>query len=71
VATMTTNPPKAIRHVPERAFYPVHEACHLWGGLPSSSFYRLVHSQQIRLIKLGRRTYVPAEEVERISRGNF
>lgn len=55
--------------VPHRELYPVKEARQLWGGLAQSSFYQVVHRQQVRLVKLGRRSYVPRAEILRIAAG--
>jgi hypothetical protein len=58
-----------VVHIPGRVLYPVKEARQLWGGIAQSTFYKLVNEQNVRLIKLGRRTYVPHHEIERIARG--
>lgn len=34
-----------------------------------ASFYKLVNQRNIRLIKIGRRTYVPATEIMRVAQG--
>ena len=58
-----------VVHIPGRVLYPVKEARQLWGGIAQSSFYKIVNEQNVRLIKLGRRTYVPQYEIKRIARG--
>jgi hypothetical protein len=66
MATMAqSNTPR----LPERTLYQVKEARQLWGGMAQSTFYRFVTEQQIRLVKIGRRTYVPHDEIMRITRG--
>jgi excisionase family DNA binding protein len=51
-----------------RLSYRVGEFCRLV-GICQSTFYNHVKSGRIRPIKLGKRTLVPASEVERILRG--
>lgn len=36
------------------------------GGISRSHFYKLVAGKKIRVLKLGRRTLVPASEAERL-----
>lgn len=55
-------------HVPERALYPVKEARHLLGGLSQAGFYNFAKAQQIQLVRLGRRTFVPSAEIARIAK---
>lgn len=55
--------------IPLRALFPVKEARQLWGGMAHSTFYKLVKERRVRLVRIGRRVYVPAEEIERIARG--
>jgi hypothetical protein len=39
------------------------------GGISHSKFYDLVNKHEIRLIKLGRRSFVSADEIRRITGG--
>ena len=55
--------------LPERLLYTVGETKQLLGGLSHSWFYTLVKLGKIRLIKLGRRSYVHASEISRVARG--
>lgn len=55
--------------IPARALYPVKEARQIWGGMAHSTFYKLLAERKIRLVRLGRRVYVPADEIARIARG--
>jgi excisionase family DNA binding protein len=55
----------------ERAAYPVSEARELLGGISRSSLYRLIAAGQIRVVKLGSRTLVPASEIERLVGGQL
>ena len=60
----------AANAIPHRLLYSVQEARQLWGGIAQSTFYKLVNEQNIRLIKLGRRTYVPRDEIMRVAGGS-
>ncbi len=50
----------------ERAAYPLDEAGRLLGGISRGTFYNLAARGEIRLVKLGRRTLVPADEIRRL-----
>ncbi len=52
--------------MPALAFLSVEEAC-LRLSISKSFFYLLVKRNQLRVIKLGRRTLVPIDELERLS----
>lgn len=47
------------------SFLSVHEACKRL-SISSSFFYLLIKRGELRIIKLGRRTLVPAPELERL-----
>jgi len=49
----------------ERAMYPVEETRERLGGIGHSTFYELVKAGRIRTVKLGRRTFVMADEIDR------
>jgi len=53
-------------HLPERKLYPVAECRQLLGGIGKTFFYDLVARNELELIKLGRRSYVTAEAIERL-----
>ena len=48
-----------------RVLYPVPEARHLLGGLGNSAFYEIVKKGELRLTKIGRRSFVAADEIRR------
>ena len=50
----------------ERAAYPLEEARTLLGGLARSTLYSLHRRGELRFVKLGRRTLVPADEIRRL-----
>jgi excisionase family DNA binding protein len=49
----------------ERLLYPVDEARERAGGMSRSTFYGLVRSGRISTVKVGSRTLVAADELER------
>jgi hypothetical protein len=53
-----------------RAMYPIREARQQLGGISHTTFYHLVSKDEIRLIKLGRRSFVSADEIRRITGSN-
>ena len=60
----------ALEHgAQSRVLYPVPEARELLGGISHTTFYKLVNEEHIRLIKLGRRSFVSADEIRRIAGG--
>lgn len=50
---------------PERKMYPVEETRDKIGGISHTTFYELVKAGRIRTVKLGRRTFVMADEIDR------
>ena len=52
-----------------RALYPIKEAREQLGGISHTTFYALVGKDQIHLVKLGRRSFVAADEIRRICSG--
>lgn len=48
-----------------KALYNVRDARTFLGGLSHSKFYALVREGAIKLTKIGRRSYVTAQEIER------
>ena len=50
----------------ETILYPVEEACRRLGGISRANFYRRVADGRIRVVRLGRRTFVTAGEVARV-----
>jgi excisionase family DNA binding protein len=50
----------------ERAAYPLREAARLLGGISRGSLYNMRDRGEIRFVKLGRRTLVPAAEIRRL-----
>lgn len=50
----------------ERAAYPLDEAAELLGGLHRGTLYNMRDRGEIRFVKLGRRTLVPADEIRRL-----
>lgn len=53
---------------PERLMYSVPEARQLLGGIGHTLFYRLVRNGNLSLLKVGGRSFVTAEELERFVR---
>jgi len=52
----------------DRAAYPMSEAQALLGGISRGAIYNMRDRGEIRLVKLGRRTLVPASEIERLTK---
>ena len=50
---------------PNRALYPVPEARRLLGGISHTGFYKLVKQEQLKLSKIGRRSFVSSAEINR------
>lgn len=48
-----------------RRMYPVEETRERLGGISHTTFYELVKGGRINTVKLGRRTFVMADEIER------
>lgn len=55
----------ASTDTPVREMYPVEETRDRIGGISHSTFYELVKAGRIKTVKLGRRTFVMADEIER------
>lgn len=51
-----------------KLIYSVPEARQLLGGIGHTLFYRLVRDGNLRLLKVGGRSFVTAEELERFVR---
>ena len=51
-------------NIPDRVLYPVNEAREKLGGISRTMFYDLVRNGFIGIIKVGRRTFVHADEIE-------
>lgn len=51
--------------MPERLLYDIDEARERAGGVSRSTFYGLVRSGQISTVKIGARTLVAADELDR------
>ena len=49
-----------------RPLNPVRDTMELLGGVSRSKFYRMVKDGDIKLIRLGRRSFVSAGEIERL-----
>lgn len=56
-----------IDQVPHRELYPVPETRTLLGGISHQKFYDLVNDGSLRIVKIGRRTFVAGEEIKRFS----
>jgi hypothetical protein len=53
--------------IPPRKLYPVSECRELLGGIGKTFFYEvLVKQNELDLIKLGRRSYVTAESIDKL-----
>ncbi|MGK7863068.1 helix-turn-helix domain-containing protein [Falsiroseomonas sp. E2-1-a4] len=50
---------------PRRRAIPAHEFRKIYGGISNTTFYELVNRGDISIHKIGRRTYVDADEAER------
>ena len=55
---------EAADPTPNRLLYPLPEAREKLGGISHSNFYNLVADGAIRLTKIGRRSFVSADELE-------
>jgi excisionase family DNA binding protein len=70
---MLENTPKNTKHADTansagRLGYSVKEACHLL-GCSESHGWKLLRNGQIKGVSLGRRTIIPASEIERVLAG--
>ena len=54
--------------VAQRILYPAAECRELLGGMGKTFFYELLKQNQLELVKLGRRSYVTAESIDRLIR---
>lgn len=54
--------------LPPRAAYPVRQAARI-AGLGRNLLYELVHSGQVRSVRVGRTLYVPVSELARLLSG--
>jgi excisionase family DNA binding protein len=50
----------------DRAAYPMEEARQLLGGLARSTLYAMEARGEIRVVRLGRRALIPADEIRRL-----
>lgn len=50
----------------ERAAYTLNEAGRLLGGISRGHLYNMHDRGELRFVKLGRRTLVPADEIRRL-----
>ncbi len=58
--------PEVLTHGrPRRRLLPVDEACAELGGASRNTFYRLVARGDLALVKIGRRSFVTADEMDR------
>ena len=53
--------------LPKRLLYPIPEARQLLGNIGHSMFYQRVKAGDIRLTKIGRRSFVSESELKRVS----
>jgi hypothetical protein len=58
----------ATTGIPDRALYTVAETRQLLGSIGHSTLYGLIAAGKIRPVKIGRRTYVSADEIARVAR---
>ena len=54
--------------VPQRLLYSVAEAKQLLGGISQTTFYELLKNGDLAVVRIGRRTYVAADELARLAR---
>jgi len=50
----------------ERAAYPLNEAAELLGGLHRGTLYNMKKRGELRFVKIGRRSMIPADEIRRL-----
>ena len=53
-------------HQTQPVAYTMTEACRLLGGISRTHIYKLIGDGEIRRVKLGRRSLIPASEIERL-----
>jgi excisionase family DNA binding protein len=51
-----------------RLLHPLPEAQDVLGGMGRSTFYELIKAGEIAVVKIGRRTYIAHDELERYVR---
>ena len=51
---------------PTRRLYPISEACARLGDISRSGFYKLVGQGVIRVVHLGKRSFVTDDEIENV-----
>jgi hypothetical protein len=49
---------------PERMLYPISEVRQKLGGISPTTFYQLVADEQIAVVKIGRRSFVTAADLD-------
>jgi excisionase family DNA binding protein len=54
-------------NVIERAAYPLEEAARLLGGIHRGTLYNMRDRGEIRFVKIGRRSLIPADEIRRLT----
>jgi excisionase family DNA binding protein len=54
-------------NIPARRLYPIEEARYLLGGMGRSTLYAAVKRGEIKIVKLGRRSYISATEIDRLA----
>jgi excisionase family DNA binding protein len=51
-----------------RLLHPIPEAADVLGGMSRSTLYEMIAAGEIAAVKVGRRTYIPHDELERFVR---
>jgi hypothetical protein len=60
----STKPVQALADwAPERMLYPISEVRQKLGGISQTTFYQLVADEQIAVVKIGRRSFVSAADL--------
>jgi excisionase family DNA binding protein len=56
------------RHPEPPLLYDVPAACQQLGGISKNTLYRLVAAGQLQLVKIGRRSYLVGDDLDRYAR---
>lgn len=56
-------------YMKERRAYPLSEASELLGGISRRTLYDMEDRGELRMVRIGRRVFVPASEIERLVAG--
>ena len=51
----------------DQLLYTIQDSCEQLGGISRSNLYNLVNAGQLKFVKIGRRSYLTADEIRRFA----